>query len=171
MPESRKELLRMQGACGPEASLLAIHAPCRYIASAMCTGDARVEYAHRKHFSVAEAQAALATVGPLAEEIVQLKDALDRKGYDIHRHEYFGGRGPNGDRIYPPELERLVSLAHRLEDQGILLKGIDNGLVDFPHVRANGDEVYLCYKSGEPTISFWHSLTGGYAARRPIDEL
>jgi len=130
-----------------------------------------VEHAHRKHFSVAEAQAALATVGPLASEIVQLKEALDRKGYDIGRHEYFGGRGPNGDRIYPPELERLVSIIHRLEDQGILLKGIGEGLIDFPHLRGTGEEVYLCYKAGEGRISFWHSLAGGYAARRPLDEL
>lgn len=130
-----------------------------------------MEHTHQRHFSVAEAQAALATVGPLADEIVQLKEDLDRKGYDINRHEYFGGRGPNGDRVYPPELERLVSIIHRLEDQGILLKGIEEGLLDFPHLRDNGEEVYLCYKSGEETISFWHSLTGGYAARRPLHEL
>ena len=134
-------------------------------------GRWQVEFAHQKHFSVNEAQAALATVGPLADEIVQLKGALDRKGYDIGRHEYFGGRGPNGDRIYPPELERLVSIAHRLEDQGILLKGIDEGLIDFPHVRGNGEEVYLCYRSGEGAIGFWHSRSGGFAARRPLDEL
>ena len=130
-----------------------------------------MEYVHRKHFSIDQAQDALATVGPLTDEIVQLKKTLDDKGYDISRHEYFGGRGPNGDRIYPPEVERLVSIIHMFEDQGIVLKGIDDGLIDFPCVRSNGDEVYLCYKSGEEQIRYWHTLTGGYSGRRPLEEL
>ena len=128
-------------------------------------------FVHKKHFSIAQAQAAIATIGPLTDEIVQLKRALDAKGYDISRHEYFGGRGPNGDRVYPPEVERLVSIIHMLEDQGILLKGIDDGLVDFPALRSNGEEVYLCYKSGEEKIRYWHSLRGEYVGRRPLDEL
>jgi hypothetical protein len=130
-----------------------------------------LEYVHQKHFSVDQAQDALRSIGPLANEIVELKGALDEKGYDIYRHEYFGGRGPNGDKFYPRELERLVSIIHVLEDQGILLKGIDDGLIDFPHVRAGGDEVYLCYKAGEGSIGFWHTLTDGYAGRRPLEEL
>ena len=130
-----------------------------------------MKHVHRKHFSVEQAQAAIVSVGPLTDEIVQLKRTLDEKGYDINHHEYFGGRGPNGDRIYPPEVERLVSILHRLEDQGILLKGIDEGLIDFPSLRSNGDEVYLCYKSGEGHIRYWHTLGGGYAGRRPLDEL
>ncbi len=130
-----------------------------------------MSYLHRKHFTVKEAQSALVTVAPLADEIAALKKSLDAKGYDITRHEYFGGSGPNGDRVYPPELERLVRIIHMLEDQGVVLKGIDDGLIDFPSTRANGEEIYLCYKSGEGRIRFWHSLTGGYAGRRPLDEL
>lgn len=130
-----------------------------------------MHYVHRKHFSVEQAQAAIATVGPLTDEIVRLKKALDEKGYDITRHEYFGGRGPNGDRMYPPEVERIVSIIHVFEDQGILLKGIDDGLVDFPAVGRDGEEIYLCYKSGEGHIRYWHTLTGGFSGRRPLDEL
>ncbi len=69
------------------------------------------------------------------------------------------------------DLERLVSIVHMFEDQGILLKGVDVGLIDFPTVRSNGEEVYLCYKAGERRIRYWHTLTGGYAGRRPLDEL
>lgn len=126
---------------------------------------------HRKHFTVEEAQATLTDIRPLLVEMVAAKRVLDERGYDIRSHQYVGGRGPNGRKPYPPELERLVALLHRLEDSGILVKGIDEGLVDFPHLRRTGEEVYLCYRVDEERIGFWHTINDGFAGRRPLDEL
>lgn len=44
------------------------------------------------------------------------------------------------------------------------------GLVDFPTLRGS-QVVYLCWKQGEPEITHWHSLAGGFGARQPLDEL
>jgi hypothetical protein len=30
--------------------------------------------------------------------------------------------------------------------------------------------VFLCWKSGETEVTFWHSLDGGFAARRPLEQ-
>src|SRR6267378_4016281 len=92
-------------------------------------------------------------ISPLVGELVSLKKKLDDRGYDIYRHEYFGGTGPNGERYFPPELQRLVTIAKNLDKKGIIIKGIDAGLIDFPHVRSNGEEVYLCWKVGRTIFS------------------
>ena len=128
-------------------------------------------YVHKKHFTLAEARTMLAAVKPLAEELVTLKKKLDERGFDIYRHQYFGGTGPNGDRFFPAELERLVEVLKELEATGVLVKGIGEGLVDFPCVRSNGEEVYLCFKADEERIEYWHSLEGGFAGRQPIENL
>ncbi len=105
------------------------------------------------------------------KEIVDLKKRLDERGYDVYRHQYFGGTGPNGDRYFPPELERLAVLAKRLNKKGILIKSLDEGLIDFPHIRSNQDEVYLCWKLGEEDIGWWHRIPDGFAGRRPLSEI
>jgi hypothetical protein len=126
---------------------------------------------YTKHFTLSEAQTELAKIIPMIEEIVRLKKELDAKGYDVHRHQYFGGMGPNGQKVFPQEMERLVLLVKELHEKGIEVKDLDKGLIDFPHIRANGEEVYLCYMLGEKQILAWHPIEGGFAARMSIDEL
>lgn len=128
-------------------------------------------HAHRRHFSVEEAQSALNDIRPLLHELVAAKRKLDAQGYDLRTHRYFGGRGPNGRKHYPPEVERIVAILHRFEDSGVLVKGIDEGLIDFPHLRSTGEEVYLCYRVDEERIRFWHTIADGFAGRRPLKDL
>ncbi|MBV6478710.1 MAG: hypothetical protein HGGPFJEG_01467 [Ignavibacteria bacterium] len=91
--------------------------------------------------------------------------------YDIYKHSFFGGITQNGSGVYPKEFTELIKIIKEITELGILIKSIENGLIDFPHVRDNGEEVYLCYLSGEEKIKFWHSLNDGFAGRRSIDEL
>ncbi|HWP82205.1 MAG TPA: DUF2203 domain-containing protein [Bacteroidota bacterium] len=128
-------------------------------------------YVHRKHFSLRDAQILLKKIKPLVRELAELKRQLDARGFDVYRHQYFGGSGPNGDKYFPAELQRLVQILKSLDELGVLVKGLEEGLIDFPHVRANGEEVYLCFKADEEEIRFWHSLEGGFAGRRPLAEL
>ena len=125
----------------------------------------------QKHFSVEEAQALLSEIQPKLEEIAVLKVALDKKGYDVHRHRYFGGMGPNGQKVFPNEMERLVEIVADLNRTGIQIKDLNSGLIDFPHRRKNGEEVLLCYRLPEEEITTWHTLEGGFAGRRPLSEL
>ena len=126
---------------------------------------------HSKHFSLAEALTILPTIKTVVEEIGRLKRQLNRKGYDVYKHQYFGGIGPNGQGVFPPDMEKLVLSVRELNDQGIEIKDLEKGLIDFPHVRSNGEEVYLCYMLGEETIVAWHQIEGGFAARRSVTEL
>ena len=129
------------------------------------------KYIHTRHFSLEEAREELTSVHALASRLVELKGSLDAKGWDIHRHRYFGGMGPNGDGSFPQEMETLVEIVSGLQQKGIIVKGIDDGLMDFPHIRQNGEEVYLCWKLGENDILFWHSIDAGFAGRKHIRDL
>ena len=130
-----------------------------------------MEYLHQNHFSLDHARRSLKDISILIEELVALKRKLDQRGYDIYRHQYFGGSGPNGEKVYPPEAERLVEIAREIDAKGILVKDLNRGLIDFPHVRKDGEEVYLCWELGEANIKFWHRIPDGFAGRKPIEEL
>lgn len=130
-----------------------------------------MSHRYSKHFTLAQAREELLAIIPLLHEITRLKSDLDRKGYNIYRHQYFGGMGPNGQKVFPSEMEELVIHVRELNHRGIELKDLDKGLIDFPALRANGEEVYLCFMLGEKTIDHWHTLEGGFAGRKPIDEL
>ena len=67
-------------------------------------------------------------------------------------------------------LKHMETFEEQLEDfhaLGCELKDLSRGLVDFYTLR-NGGLAYLCWVEGENEIEFWHSLEGGFAARRPL---
>ena len=54
-----------------------------------------------------------------------------------------------------------------LENTGVSLKGLDEGLLDFPAKRFD-KEIWLCWKEGETEIKFWHEKDSGFMRRKPI---
>ena len=55
-----------------------------------------------------------------------------------------------------------------LENTGVVVKSIEEGLLDFPSKRFD-DEVWLCWKVGETEIKFWHEKDAGFNGRKPIE--
>ena len=55
-----------------------------------------------------------------------------------------------------------------LEKTGVVIKSIDQGLLDFPSKRFDED-VWLCWKHGEKEIKFWHDLDSGFMGRKPVE--
>ena len=64
-------------------------------------------------------------------------------------------------------MTKLSQLIEDLEATGVSLKGIDQGLLDFPSRRFDED-VWLCWKDGETEIKFWHDMNSGFDGRKPI---
>ena len=54
-----------------------------------------------------------------------------------------------------------------LESTGVFLKGLGEGLLDFPAKRFD-EEIWLCWKEGETEIKFWHEKDIGFMGRKPI---
>ena len=55
-----------------------------------------------------------------------------------------------------------------LEGTGVIIKSIEQGLLDFPSKRFD-EEVCLCWKHGETEIKFWHDKDSGFMGRKPIE--
>ena len=72
-----------------------------------------------------------------------------------------------------PELgELLASLNARLRelaDDGILVRDLRSGIIDFPGRDAEGPLCW-CYRLGEPDILYWHRPDEGFAGRKPVAE-
>ena len=65
------------------------------------------------------------------------------------------------------EVSRLYKEIEGLEKQGIMIKSVDDGLLDFPSLRFD-EEVWLCWKYGESEIKFWHGRDEGFMGRKPL---
>ena len=54
-----------------------------------------------------------------------------------------------------------------LENTGVVVKQLDQGLLDFPAKRFD-QEIWLCWKEGETEVKFWHEKDSGFMGRKPI---
>ena len=66
------------------------------------------------------------------------------------------------------QITKFYQSIEDLENTGVVVKSIDEGLLDFPSKRFD-DEVWLCWKNGETEIKFWHEKDVGFNGRKPID--
>jgi hypothetical protein len=130
----------------------------------------------QRNFTPEEANAALAELRPLVEEMVAAKRLLDEAQ---ERAEEVSARiAGNGGGLPPAQLAEVhelvesctADLARTLEQVqslGVIVKDLDTGLVDFPSVR-EGEDVLLCWQLGEDEVAFWHRYEDGFPGRRPI---
>ena len=82
-----------------------------------------------------------------------------------------GGVGDEVERSRRQLEETVEAIQGRLEEvqsRGILIRSLDTGLVDFPTLE-EGREIYLCWRSGEREVAYWHETDTGFAGRQPID--
>ncbi|MBI2710072.1 MAG: DUF2203 family protein [Actinobacteria bacterium] len=53
---------------------------------------------------------------------------------------------------------------------GIVLRDLERGLIDFPACTPDGRHYWLCWIVGEPQVEWWHWPEDGFAGRRPVAE-
>ncbi len=130
-------------------------------------------------FRLDEAQRLLAELEPALRTIASLKKSFDELDLELRacaeRIALLGGAFVQREEL-AVKRRRRDSLANTLRDSieavqqhGCLIKDLDEGLVDFPTLF-RGEEVYLCWKLGEPAIEFWHGTSEGFRGRKPIDK-
>jgi hypothetical protein len=111
-------------------------------------------------------------------QAMSLKVSLDEVNRELRaesdRIQVMGGALVHREKLVAT-IGRRESIASQLRDllgaiqeSGCLVKDLDAGLLDFPTLF-QGEEVYLCWKLGESSIGFWHSVSEGVRGRRPID--
>ena len=123
---------------------------------------------HERHFTVAQANAALPWV---TERIERLRRARAQLGDEEARAALAdagpanGGGGPG--RVVSEGFLEMRSALGELQAGEVVLRDLDRGLVDFPALR-EGEEVYLCWEEGEDEVAHWHPPSSGFGGRQPL---
>lgn len=63
--------------------------------------------------------------------------------------------------------ESIDSYVHEIQQLGVQMKSLDNGIVDFP-AELDGRPILLCWQLGEGSVEFWHEAEGGFSGRQPL---
>jgi hypothetical protein len=130
-----------------------------------------------RRFTLDEAQRLLDTeLRALAEQLVEAR-ARSRDLESRWRRLVIaiGSNGGNMERPEVRELRSAVEASHaelteivgRFTGQGVQVKDMDRGLIDFPS-EVDGEDALLCWHVGEERIAFWHSPQDGFAGRKPL---
>ena len=117
-----------------------------------------------KYFTPKEAQKTLPLVRKIVEDILkegrEIKQIAGVIKSDIQENEHIKAK-----------VEVIKNYVDELAEIGCYYKNWDFtiGLIDFPSVIDN-KEVYLCWRSDEPEIRFYHEVETGFAGRKPIPD-
>jgi hypothetical protein len=118
----------------------------------------------KKYFTPGSAKRTLPLVKKIVSDI--LAEAVIIKSY---KNEAFKSGDTN--HAIKTSLEKIQIYIDELTEIGCYFKdwNFEIGLVDFPAI-INNEEVLLCWKSDEETLLYYHSVEGGFDARKLIPE-
>jgi hypothetical protein len=132
-----------------------------------------------RRFTLETAGSLLPEIEKGMREAIALKGALDEAQSELQavaqRVMMLGGVLVDREKVHENKRRRdesaegLKIIVQNIQELGCIIKDLDMGLVDFPTLF-RGEEVYLCWKLGEPGIEFWHGTHEGFAGRKPIDQ-
>ncbi len=130
----------------------------------------------RRYFTLDEAnglrpwlQEVFDGVAPLAARARLIEDELK----ELTRRSGGNGGGGLQEQIRQKHQDadevglQIRSAIQEVAELGIIVRGVENALVDFPSWR-EGREVYLCWVVGEAEVSYWHDTDTGFAGRQPL---
>jgi hypothetical protein len=115
-----------------------------------------------KYFTPGEANKTLPLVKKIVNDILSTAKEIKLLAEDF-----------DGDLQKDPHFNKLVnqvnSFLQELEEIGCFFKDVNFsiGLVDFPSIIEN-KEVYLCWRSDEKEILYYHEIDAGYQGRKLI---
>lgn len=128
----------------------------------------------RRHFSVPDANATLPFVERVVRDVVgdygRWKDALEQYELAAAGATVSSGEPEEAGRLrlrVDDLAARIEGFVEELNQVGCVLKGFEEGLVDFP-ARMDDREVYLCWRLGEPGVAHWHEANDGFTGRQVL---
>ena len=134
----------------------------------MAHGD---DQEHDRLFTLSEANHLIPQLNTRLVSVRQAKAVLARTKEDIKRasaQAQYGGGSAAGP-LYISSLQQISTNLQAIHEMGVLVKDLEIGLCDFPHLR-DGRVVFLCWKLGEQEIKWWHETSTGYKDRCPLED-
>jgi len=126
----------------------------------------------QRYFTVEEANATLPRLETWLATMRRAKhemEALSEEIAPVLANAYLNSGSAAASR-FVCALHIYHQLADRIEEEGIQLRDVEMGLVDFPSWRFDR-EIHLCWRSGEPEVLYWHEVNAGFQNRRRLDEM
>ena len=122
------------------------------------------------YFTIQEANAALPAVIHKYKELQKQKTEVQK--LEAQLNSQMGMSSSLGDystmkKQLNSAVTKFYGLIEELENTGVVLKSLEEGLLDFPSKRFDED-VWLCWKEGETEIKFWHERDVGFMGRKPL---
>lgn len=77
----------------------------------------------------------------------------------------------NGHGLVPADPSAIQSCIDELAAEGIVLRDLGRGLVDFPARSSSGRWYWLCWLPGEESVAWWHWPEDGFGGRTPVSDL
>jgi len=125
------------------------------------------------HFTLKEANAMLPSAIKKFGNIVNIKNEVTRIQSEMESKARYMSSFKDYV-IKKQELNSAISNLYKavenLESTGVVIKSIDEGLLDFPSLRFD-EEIWLCWKDGETEIRFWHGKEEGFMGRKPVESV
>jgi len=121
-------------------------------------------------FTPQEASRLLPDIKPKIKELMESKRMIAELHTELERYRLLGIMTKESRRkaaTLDALVESMTKKIAELEDFGLVIKDLDHGLVDFPAERY-GEKVQLCWKYGEPEVSYWHKPLEGFRGRKPL---
>ncbi len=127
-------------------------------------------------FTIEEANRTLPLVGRIVDDLVR-----DHRLWEDKVREFelatVGSSPEHPDAIAELLQTEAQRLAREIEGYiaelnalGVIVKGMDTGLVDF-RGQMDGRDVYYCWKLGEPSVMYWHEIDAGFVGRQRLHPL
>lgn len=129
--------------------------------------------ARREHgWTVEEANGALERVRAMVRRIQTLAGSYRERAEKELPARIRGNGQRNGQSggLGGRQAAELQAALDELSEEGILLRDVDQGLVDFPARSASGRPYWLCWLVDEPEVAWWHWPETGFAGRTPLSE-
>jgi hypothetical protein len=132
----------------------------------------------RRYFTVSELNALIPDLERLVAHLRSLMGEMQQKEQwlgQAKRWKKQQGEAVESDTFLQEEAEldflriQVKMAIDRVAEMGGELKNVELGLVDFPGL-IGGQEVLLCWKSGEERVAYYHGLYDGFVGRRPIPD-
>jgi hypothetical protein len=117
-----------------------------------------------------EATAVLPDVRDRVQRIREMLEAA--RAQEAHTAGNGHGEGPSsnghGGATREAAAVEIAALIAELQDDGIVVRDPERGLIDFPALAPSGETYLLCWLDGEDAIDWWHWPDAGFAGRTPI---
>jgi hypothetical protein len=114
---------------------------------------------------IPQLEAWLADMRELRERMEGLRELIEPVLSRAHLNS-----GSRAASEFAAALHRYQAMTERITEEGIVVRDITTGLLDFPAWR-DGRLVCLCWLSGEEAVEHWHEMDTGFAGRQKLGDL